>query len=117
MGDGCSRPIRSNALIIVRSVRTIGKHSSRRGTHELVGFDFREISDLLVLHTFPPGEKLVLADGRPLNATPRLRSAALPMLAWSAHCFHHVTRKQQKRLHAQHALSGNDLKRDILEDT
>ena len=39
MGDGCSRPIRSNALIIVRSVRTIGKPSSPRGTHELVGFD------------------------------------------------------------------------------
>src|SRR5215469_16596549 len=73
-----------NALIIVRSVRTIGKPSSLRGTHELVGFDFREISDLLALHTFPPGERLALADGRPLNATPRLRSAALPMLVWSA---------------------------------
>jgi len=53
MGDGCSRPIRSNALIIVRSVRTIGKPSLLRGTHELVGFDVpRDIRSSSTAHLF-----------------------------------------------------------------
>src|SRR5215467_12936702 len=55
VGESCSRPIRSNAVIIVRSVRTIGKPRVEMPAalcHDLVDFSVPRDMRSLVQHTF-----------------------------------------------------------------